>query len=156
MVCCKISWTFIPILRGWNESDDENARLQKLEERISSWRRMVRVVGTMLLFCDKLNGSQRTHVKLTVEILQKAEISILQAVQRSYMQDELEAYSHIGGNIKAGKIHKLDPFMEDGLLKVGGRLKESTFIDSISNPVILPKESKFSVRIVEHFYCETQ
>ena len=42
---------------------------------------------------------------------------------------------------KSSKIYKLDPRMEDGLLRVGGRLSRSSLPLEAKHPVILPKDS---------------
>ena len=42
---------------------------------------------------------------------------------------------------KSSSIRSLDPFMKDGLLLVGGRLRHSNIEAEARNPIILPKKA---------------
>ena len=55
------------------------------------------------------------------------------------------------------KILKLSPILdEDGLLRVGGRLKKSLFNQAVKHPVILPKKEIIVQRIIEHHHREIE
>ena len=51
------------------------------------------------------------------------------------------------------RMYKLDPFLDEhGIMRVGGRISNSTEKNEIKFPVILPRKSTLSKRIVEHFH----
>jgi hypothetical protein len=134
--------------------------IDKLEERISRWERIIRVVATMIHFSKlcKMNKKQRESISpLSVEDLREAEQRIIHLMQQKYMPNEIKFYR----NAKFGKkperkgnhLWKLDPFLsEDGVLRVGGRLKKSLLSDTEKHPVILPKKGVISQRIVEFYH----
>ena len=53
---------------------------------------------------------------------------------------------------KCSKIYKLDPRMEDGLLRVGGRLSRSSLPQEAKHPVILPKDSHVTRLILRELH----
>ena len=148
------------------KTESSNYVINKLEEAVSCWKRMIRIVATMMIFCNRCHtksdptGTDLSSTrKLSVEMLQHAQLRILQGLQGVYLNNELELYNGITDQRKptnSSNLVKLDPFVEDHLLKVGGRLKNSKFPDAITNPVIIPKCSKISIRIVEHFHKEVK
>lgn len=69
---------------------------------------------------------------------------------------ELKALSSTGGKKtlpKSSNLHRLDPFLgPDGLLLVGGCLKNSTLEYQGKHPVLLPKGHQVSELIIRHFH----
>ena len=50
-------------------------------------------------------------------------------------------------------IYKLDPFVDDnGILRVGGRLKHASLSDDVKHPTILPRGSHVSSLITKHYH----
>jgi hypothetical protein len=140
---------------------ERNYVLSQLEERISSWLRMIRIVATMIEFCKRCqtNKSDRKKFELTTEDIQNAEKRILVSVQITYFKKELDLYSRkVTTKItkKISTLYRLDPYIEDGLLRVGGRLNKSLLPDELKNPVIIPKNSKIAQRITEFYHKKVQ
>jgi hypothetical protein len=50
------------------------------------------------------------------------------------------------------KLSKLDPFIEDGILRVGGRLDRALMSYDAKHPIILPKDSPVSTMIIQIAY----
>ncbi|XP_058471988.1 uncharacterized protein LOC131445137 [Solea solea] len=57
---------------------------------------------------------------------------------------------------KTHKMHQLDPIFENGLLRVGGRLRISSASLELRHPVILPKEGIVTQLILDHCHKKTQ
>ena len=53
---------------------------------------------------------------------------------------------------KLSSIRNLDPFMEDGLLRVGGRLRHASIEADGRNPIILPKKAHVVDLLVRHYH----
>ena len=55
-------------------------------------------------------------------------------------------------------VRKLDPYIdEDGVLRVGGRLKNADYADQVKHPIILPKGSHVTKLIIKHYHeCTKQ
>ena len=80
---------------------------------------------------------------LTVDMLMSAEMAIVQYAQYKHFANEIQILQ--GKSDKAPKflakcssIHRLDPILDKGLLRVGGRLNNSAIPYESKHPAILP------------------
>ncbi|XP_064117743.1 uncharacterized protein LOC135223168 [Macrobrachium nipponense] len=73
-------------------------------------------------------------------------------VQREVFGDEVKASSRELSVGKSSPIYKLDPFLdsEDGLLKVGGRIRRSDIPQSAKHPILLPKKHHVTTLLIRH------
>ena len=116
------------------------------------------------------NVQQKLLLPLSVQELVQAEQAILSCVQRHYFGPEVETLKNLNGNLskfedryaarqrndklkKASCLRKLDPFIdENGLVRVGGRIRRAAFPLALKHPCILPKRSHITDLIIEHFH----
>lgn len=83
---------------------------------------------------------------LTVETLKKAEKEISSFCQRQRFPDKVSRGNH---NLKRNSpLYKLEPALQDGLLRVGGRPSKSSMPAEAMHPAIIPKDS--------HIYSDTE
>ncbi|XP_066955788.1 uncharacterized protein [Macrobrachium rosenbergii] len=73
-------------------------------------------------------------------------------VQQKAFGDEVKALSRELSVSKSSPIYKLDPFLdsEDGLLKVGGRIRKSDIPQSARHPILLPKKHHVTTLLIQH------
>lgn len=113
--------------------DLDNSILLELALRVSSWKRLLRILVYVLRFLRKLPPAS----VIRVSDLETAELVILRELQSKHFADEIK-------NIKKGKLpshslRKLDPFVDDnGLLRVGGRLTHAHIPYESRHPLLLP------------------
>lgn len=89
---------------------------------------------------------------LTPENLDEAEKSIIRYEQQRYFDLELTLLRE-GKPIKPGSsIYKLDPIIDEGILRIGGRLSKAAMRVSLKNPMILPKDSHISKLILRDIH----
>lgn len=116
------------------------------------------------------NVQQKLLLPLSVQELVQAEQAILSYVQRHYFGLEVQTLKNLNGNLskfkdryaarqrhdklrKASCLRKLDPFLdENGLVRVGGRIRRAAFHLALRHPCILPKRSHITDLIIEHFH----
>lgn len=81
--------------------------------------------------------------------LEKAESYLIRAVQQHHFSQE---YSAIVQNkpIKS-KLSKLNPFVKDGIIRVGGRLSHSKVNFDQRHPILLPKTDPFVKMLIQVF-----
>lgn len=122
---------------------------------------------------DQTNMCTTEHM-LTLSDMQKAEHAILVCVQHKYFAKEITALtraSEQSTNVedqksqrtkmkgclvqKTSPIYRLDPQMDNGILRVGGRLSKATIPEEAKYPVILPKNSYVSELILQHSHEST-
>lgn len=146
-------------------------------EKISSWSRLKRVIAWILRYKDILrNRSQHGNTNKTIKLqldnstitplsvseVDEAEIEILKYVQKQTFKDELASLNGVR-NVTQGRanrnnlkknstIYKLDPVLENGLLRVGGRLEHAPIENDAKHPIILPKKHHVTKLIIEYFH----
>ena len=160
--------------------------LERFEERISRWKKMVRVLAYMLKFVAKLvrkakvrNPNVFNNVKNSVDSVNidleintkdyiSAENLLLKFIQQRSYPDELLLYSkqNTDSSKKAKlpnskkiktRLWRLDPSVdEEGILRVGGRLNRTNLQNTIKHPAILPCDAIATRRLVESFHREVE
>ncbi|CAM1322565.1 Uncharacterised protein at_DN1167 [Pycnogonum litorale] len=143
---CKKS---VVLLQQCKEASSLLSRLEKF----SSWYRLTLAVAVLLRFLRraKLTGagaSLNTSGALppiSVEDKQAAENVLFRICQEPY----LELWK-IG--TKSSPLVRLDAFSDGGVIRVGGRIKNSDLQDYVKHPVVLPRESHITTLIIRHLH----
>ena len=95
-----------------------------------------------------------------IDLLEKASTKIIKMLLQRELIKELrimkKAYKQSPGNndqsivTKASPIYGADPFLDDnGVLRVGGRLRNSSLNWNLMQPTLLPRRSVITSRIIE-------
>ena len=95
-------------------------------------------------------------------MLKEGEIEIIKMVQARTFAAEIKSLrprdcsSDGQGRLKGNsKISQLDLFLdEDGVLRLGGRLRKSYLNDGCKHPVLLPKEERITLLIIQ--WCHSK
>lgn len=144
----------------------------------SDWTRAKRAVAACINFINKLKDSCgkdlpersapkiRGYVPVTVDDLCQAEYKIIKMTQIEVFREEIESLQASTGSsrepprntlLKGSKLYKLDPFLDDnGILRVGGRLKLADMPFELRHPIILPRKHHVSDLIMRHFHERTE
>ena len=129
----------------------ETERVSEFPIKFSSWNRTVRVIALCIRFINKLRKVSHSHSALQVEELVKAEEILLKQAQSVCFAKELSDLQNGRSLHKSSKIRNLDVFVDNrGLLRVGGRQKQSLMAYENKHPVVLGKDSVISNLIVQH------
>lgn len=117
--------------------------------KFSSWLQATRAVARIL---RRINKDTSNHLTTQAE-REQAERVIIKALQKETYKDEMQIVSK-GCNVASQNgLYRLDAFIDvDGLLKVGGRLRNSAFPNSVKHPVIIPKSHPVTKLIIAHFH----
>ena len=85
---------------------------------------------------------------ISTDELMKAEREIVKYIQMKYFKDEFDSLclskqqpSKKGTTTRSNSLKKLDSILDDGLIRVGGRLQRAQLDYDAKHPVILPKEN---------------
>ncbi|XDV52444.1 hypothetical protein PO909_021172 [Leuciscus waleckii] len=139
--------------------------VQRFLEYYSSWNRLKKAVSwmlklrnTLLTLCRKreeMNASlpqsevqkkmkifkeSLPKTNLTVENLKEAELKIIRFCQQRKYSEEISVLRK-GEDVKmSSHIYKLKPKLQEGILRVGGRLSRSAMPEEVKHPAILPKD----------------
>jgi len=89
----------------------------------------------------------------TVSSFQKAEHWIVRVVQRECFCEEITCIVDKKPLSRDSSIVSLDPFVdEEGVLRIGGRLRRSKITSNEKFPMIVPKRHHIALLIVRHYH----
>lgn len=77
---------------------------------------------------------------LTAENLKEAELEIIWCCQLKKFTEEIAALQKGESVKKSSHIFKLNPVLQDEVLRVGGRLGKRAMLEDTKYPAILPKD----------------
>ena len=145
-------------------------------EYFSDWFRARRAIALSLLYLQRLREQAFAEHKvsnkkamLQVQDLQEAENVIIKSVQCTAfpeelkslkssqhvksLEDRLAAPPEIKFSPKQSSLYKLDPFLDSqGILRVGGRLRNASLPFEVKFPAILPRRSHVTTLIIRYFH----
>lgn len=148
---------------GEERKEDENA-VDKLIHHYSNWTKLKRAVAVWLKLKEKLLERAKSKEKnveqdptLTMADVEKAEKTIISYVQRQNFQEELtncrkDVDQSKRPTRRQSHLDKLNPEMRDGLLTVGGRLRNAPIADVAKHQMILPKNHHVSKLLIQHIH----
>jgi len=122
----------------------------------SDWNHLVRTTAWLALFVDYLKAKKNIQVTryLTVMHLKKAETIIIKRVQNECFPKEASALANSKEVARTSKLRSLYPFMQNGIILVGGRLQNSDISNSQKHPIILPANHRVTLLIFERLHRE--
>nr|XP_054775475.1 uncharacterized protein LOC129283919 [Lytechinus pictus] len=93
---------------------------------------------------------------LSAKEIEGAEKVIFQYVQSHAFLEELSVIRDSGNSVpkvtKGSRLYKLDAVYQDGLLRVGGRLRHAMIPSEAKHQVILPKKHHVTSLLVRHIH----
>lgn len=90
---------------------------------------------------------------LNPEDLMHAERAVISFSQRQSFEEELSTLEAGKNWVKrSSHLYKLDPVLDDGLLRVGGRLSRLAMPEEAKHPVILSKDLHISTLLLRHIH----
>lgn len=134
-----------------------SAAPEEIGTDISSFRRLIRVIGWVLRFCSRAKGEQATltSLSLTLSELKQAEIRLWRHSQRQHYEDAYDLLKNKHPLPRNHPLSSLSPYIDDEeLLRVGGHLQKSELSSASTHPLILHARSH-SVKIMVRHVHET-
>lgn len=82
---------------------------------------------------------------LTVEELHSADLALIRLAQRDEFNTEIQWLKQGMEVSRKSRLRQLFPFVDgDGILRVGGRLQNSSILYEMKHPIILPKFHRYT------------
>uniref|UniRef100_W8BRZ3 Integrase zinc-binding domain-containing protein n=1 Tax=Ceratitis capitata TaxID=7213 RepID=W8BRZ3_CERCA len=114
--------------------------LDSLTEKYSSFQKLIRIFAYVLRFKNKLQKLKFYPQYLTSRELKAAEIEIIKRHQHKEFENELEKLLKKANLKQNSKLANLYPFIDsEGVLRLGGRLKNSNISCEQKHPAIINK-----------------
>ncbi|XP_071493377.1 uncharacterized protein [Diadema antillarum] len=152
------------------ERDETLDPVGRLLSHYSDWTSMRKAVAWMLKLKEMLKMKKRGQrddtgeaTKLTTKDMENAEEAIFRYVQGQAFAPEIATLrgeeSKVNGKRngvkKSSSIYKLDPTLDNGLLRVGGRLSKAALPMEAKHPLILPKGHHVSELILRNIHVNS-
>ncbi|KAJ8369824.1 hypothetical protein SKAU_G00098520 [Synaphobranchus kaupii] len=138
----------IPVLQ--TEVVEEEDDLSRFE-RFSKWQTALNVVARI----KRLAKGDKTAEPIQVEDRREASLVLVKLAQKKAFKEEMRALSH-GKLSHNHQLYQLDPILQDGVLRVGGRLKNASLPLDLKHPVILPRDGVVTHLILDYCHAKTQ
>lgn len=119
--------------------------------RFSAWTKLISFVARMQRLS---NGIKGTHPTTPDERL-KPELTIVKFVQHETFPDAISTLCKSENLPRTNSLKPLEPVLQDGILRVGGRLTRTALPSLYKHPIILPKDSHITLLILSHAHIET-
>ena len=140
--------------------------------QFSSWYRFKRFVAWILRYkralpkackkgSSKENETEQPPIKpLSVDELHEAELQIVKVIQDQSFTEEIAALRQSPSSDvrnmqktmkRSSQLYKLDPIYDERVLRVGGRLRNSSNSEDVKHPLILPGDDHV-VKLIVDFY----
>nr|XP_039256379.1 uncharacterized protein LOC120333093 [Styela clava] len=139
------------------------------DEFFSTWYNLKKASAWMIRFKDYLHKKKKNYKcneKLEVEELRVAGDDILKYIQRQEFGEVIDALQKANHRSTSGKqvlkrlkianfLHKLNPIMKDGFIRVGGRLRNAPVDFDVKHPIILPHKHHVTEMIIREHHVST-
>ncbi|XP_049336637.1 uncharacterized protein LOC125802479 [Astyanax mexicanus] len=120
-------------------------------KQFSKWHTALNVIARI----QHLAKGAKAAEPLNVEDRRKASLALVKLAQNDAFEDEMQILSH-DKLPKSHQLYQLNPIILDGVLRVGGRLKNASLPLDLKHPVILPKDGEVTRLIVDYCHEKTQ
>ena len=138
----------------------ECSLVEKIFQTTSSWIKAIKIIKILLKYARRVDGiRQRAGVSLAARRL---DVSSEEAVNFLVVGAQMEYFGGTFLRLKATKVDpqstedsivSLDPFVDSsGVLRVGGRIKQSWLPFSQRHPIVLPYRHPISCCVVAYYH----
>jgi hypothetical protein len=144
--------------------DGSRKPMDLLIDHYSSWIKMKRAVAWLRRFKDYIKLMAKGEGSIAIGPLKCDELNDAERDITRYVQEECfhAEYKQLCSgsaptssfNWKASSLRKLQPFSENGLLRVRGRLQLADWDYESKHPIILPKNHQVTRAIVDHYHVK--
>lgn len=148
-----VPFTIPPVLPGVRKTVCLMTSYNDVLDHFSSYSKLLHISSYYLRF---LKGNPYKRKPLTPEEVQRTEIHILKQIQGQQFHYEIEQIRETG-ETKNLRLRCLNPFIdENGLLRVGGRLKHAPISFTEKHPILLPSRHHVTDIIIRKIHLDTQ
>ncbi|XP_062538935.1 uncharacterized protein LOC134207229 [Armigeres subalbatus] len=122
--------------------------------KFESFRKTQRIIAFVLRFisnCRLKKGTRSATSTPTIPELQNATKCIIRAIQRSELQDEID---RLQSGEPCKRIGNLNPFLDDGLLRVGGRIRHCNLPYDVKHQWIVPAKHPVTRNLIVAIHRE--
>lgn len=144
--------------------EQQPASASERYQRFSTWASLLNAVAFLIHqarshksgSADSCKEWHKCNRPRTPDELEAAKKVIFRAVQKDAYPKEVVGLEKEGVIPKTSTLLNLDPCMDDGLMRIGGRLRHSPLNPEVKHPIILPKKSHVTTLVVRHYHAKVK
>ncbi|XP_026333317.1 uncharacterized protein LOC113240274 [Hyposmocoma kahamanoa] len=137
------------------QQDSDNNIIKQLINKHSSWRKIIRILAWVRRFISNKH-ERESKAYLTVQEKEKAKQSIIKQIQTEAFTAEISNLREGSKLDSKSKILSLNPFMDkQGVLRVGGRLRNAHISEDMKYPTIIPHDSRLTELLINEAHKVT-
>ena len=126
-------------------------------KRFSKWKTLVSAITILLKLAERMRSKNNKDGCDNIKTLKKAENIIFREVQEEAYEKEICALQETRSLPSNSSLLTLSPYLdEDGILRVGGRLKASALPVGEKHPILLPGKHHVASILVKHFHEQAE
>lgn len=118
--------------------------------RFSSYVRLIRVTAWVLRFLHNCRSQHRISSDLTSDEFKEAKDYWIRIVQQQCFAAEIDALQKARPFSSKSKIARFNPFLQDNILRLGGRLQFANLPTDTKHPILLDGSHPF-VKLLIHY-----
>lgn len=123
------------------------------DDILAKFSSFIKLKRNIAYCCRFLTEYRQYKGSLSIIELKHVETIAIRVVQNKCFQTEIKNLSENKSLNTKSKIYNLDPIVgDDGLLRVGGRLKNADISFDKKHPIILPKSNFLTDLIISHYH----
>lgn len=134
------------VLTTLEPRDIEINSIYTLIKRCSNYTRLLRILVYVLRFLKLL--PKRTIISFSD--LNAAELNVCRVVQTAHFYSDINKLQ--GGQFCSNRLQRLTPFLDQGIMRVGGRLRNSDEDFDSCHPIVLPKRDTFVDLLIDYYH----
>ena len=123
----------------------------------NNYCKLVRILAYILRFSGNCrNGSVNRQLgSLTLNEIHLAEVALIRLLQQSEFPEEIGDLIKESRVSSSSKLKWFSPFLDkDKLIRVGGRLENSSMSYNSKHPIVLPSKNKLTDMIISHYHVK--
>ncbi|GFY12677.1 integrase catalytic domain-containing protein [Trichonephila clavipes] len=131
-----------------------NSYVNNLLNLSNDYFKIIRVLGFICRFVYNCKSKESKRIgPLDLGELKKAEQLLLKLVQKEELKVDMNGIQNSAMVPSNSRVKTLNPFIDsEGILRVGGRLRNSDINYNQKFPILLPSKHKLTYLIVEYFH----
>ncbi|KAF0720151.1 Integrase catalytic domain-containing protein, partial [Aphis craccivora] len=146
--------TIKPVLTVTQYHSADLSKDYNILHQYSNWTKLIRITAYIQRFCknSKFAKTERTIDHLHAFELKTAKEAWVRIAQQEAFKPEITCLEHGNQLSRRSKLIGLSPFLENGIIRVGGRLQLSQLPANQRHPAVLPKAHRVTQLIFEHYH----
>ncbi|XP_058817359.1 uncharacterized protein LOC131680663 [Topomyia yanbarensis] len=127
-----------------------------LVKRYSSYTQLLRIGSLCRRFANNSSTSKGSHFGPISNLeMRETMMSLVRAIQSEFFATEIVALSAGQHVPKSSSLRFLHPSIQNGLIRVGGRLEHAEIDSDRKHPLVLPERHPFTLLVAESIHRRT-